>query len=515
MPTRARPPATPCAISSALETEWLGTKPRVRAAAASRLPAATTRPSRDRAGWQPAQSAYGRSGWQARPERYDPSARGSLAAAPSAAPSAADASCRQGVEQRAIGLVDDVRERAGQRVDEHEGSVLAHRKRVAPQPQGESERQRRRRERVQRLAREVGADPRHTEDECVDRLVEVDRAQLDRPQQRLRVGDRGRASERRGRDEGATLVAQDAPSKAAREERVEPSERRPRDVLERCGMVREAAEASGEAGVVEDEGDAEQLGPSGECGLDGERELPGRLAGSLHERAGSGRAADGRRVARGEQGARAAAHDRLRGGDRHHDVRLGERARDGGARAVLEVELDEARFGRVVDDDLPPELACLGRRQQLLELASRQASLEPSCDENRLPLVRHAERGELGDQRCEGARSRVEVRSRHGQRGRLDHDRHARPGSYDVGERRTVEREPQRVADGRLRVGHASGRARREENDGLVVDGHVHDPRAGEERDAAHVPQSTSASEAHDRVAASRGHVVRLAVRAP
>ena len=37
-PTRARPPATPCAISSALAIEWLGTKPSARAAIASRQP---------------------------------------------------------------------------------------------------------------------------------------------------------------------------------------------------------------------------------------------------------------------------------------------------------------------------------------------------------------------------------------------------------------------------------------------------------------------------------------------
>ena len=69
MPTRARRPATPCAISSALDTEWLGTNPSARAATASRLPATITRPSLESAGWQPAQSAYGSSGWHARPAR--------------------------------------------------------------------------------------------------------------------------------------------------------------------------------------------------------------------------------------------------------------------------------------------------------------------------------------------------------------------------------------------------------------------------------------------------------------
>ena len=64
---RALPPARPWAISSALESPWVGTKPSARAAWWSRQPATTTAPSRSSAGRQLSQSAYGRSGWQARP----------------------------------------------------------------------------------------------------------------------------------------------------------------------------------------------------------------------------------------------------------------------------------------------------------------------------------------------------------------------------------------------------------------------------------------------------------------
>ena len=49
----------PCAISSAVETLWLGTKSSVRAAPASRHPATITLPRRDTVARQAAHSANG------------------------------------------------------------------------------------------------------------------------------------------------------------------------------------------------------------------------------------------------------------------------------------------------------------------------------------------------------------------------------------------------------------------------------------------------------------------------
>ena len=155
-PTRARPPASPCAISSALAIEWLGTNPSARAATASRLPATTTRPRRASAGWQPAQSAYGRSGWQARPARYAESAR---------------SSCGRALLGRRELVGRRLRERA-RRAERYGSCVPCANERVSewtrisvpPSRTGKASRQRRRaspsaiagrRDRVQRLARQV------------------------------------------------------------------------------------------------------------------------------------------------------------------------------------------------------------------------------------------------------------------------------------------------------------------------------------------------------------------------
>ena len=180
-PTRARPPATPCAISSALAIEWLGTKP-----SAARRPRRGSRRRRRGRAAQSAGCAAGPVGVRKQRMARAAGAVGGERArrrgrARSAAASALGVGPLASASKTArYGSCVAVRERARERVDEDERAAVADREGVAPEPEREPERDRRRRDRVQRLARQVRPDPRHADDERVERLVEPSAAKLDR-----------------------------------------------------------------------------------------------------------------------------------------------------------------------------------------------------------------------------------------------------------------------------------------------------------------------------------------------
>ena len=220
--------------------------------------------------------------------------------------------------------------------------------------------------------------------------------------------------------------------------------------------------------------------------LERERQLPGGLAGGLHERVRAGRAKSRLRVARSEEGARPTMDDRLGGRHDHDEIGLHEGAIDARFGAVGERERDEIGIGGVVDDHAPAEVPCLRRRQQALELASPESTAETAGDEDRLPLARDAERRQLVEHGRERLGSRIDLRAGQRERSGLDHDGDATAFRHQFLERRARERKAQRIAHRRLDVDDARRRSGRVHDHVLVADRDVDDARAGEDRDAAH-----------------------------
>ena len=239
--------------------------------------------------------------------------------------------------------------------------------------------------------------------------------------------------------------------------------------------VRVVAEATRQAGMVERERDTDLRRLSRERLLERERQLPGGLAGGLHERFRAGCAKSRLRVAGSEEGARPTMDDRL--GGRHDDDEIGlhEGAIDARFGAVGERERDEIGIGGVVDDHAPAEVPCLRRRQQALELASPESTAETAGDEDRLPLASDAERRQLVEHGRERLGSRIDLRAGQRQRGGLDDDgdatalrqparRAARPRAESAAHRAPLPRRRRRAtaerADTRRRPRRRSGRGR-------------------------------------------------------
>ena len=309
MPTRAPLPATPCAMSSALDIEWLGTNPSARAATASRLPATMTRPSR-RERRLTARPVGERQPRVARASRAI-LLEGSRVRRGRALGVLEGATRAELVEEEAIRGLRPVRKRPRQRMHEDERPAPPHREGVAPLTQRMTERDAGGGDRVQRLARQVRADPRHADDESVERLVESDAAEPDRANHRFRMRHGRQARERGGGGERSVLIVENPAPHGSREQRVEPPKRRGRHVLERGGLVRVAAKASGEARMIEDEGHTEQAGSCRYSRLDGEGQLPGGLPRRLHERARGRGVPDRLGVTSCEERSRPAVNDAL------------------------------------------------------------------------------------------------------------------------------------------------------------------------------------------------------------
>ena len=147
---------------------------------------------------------------------------------------------------------------------------------------------------------------------------------------------------------------------------------------------------------------------------------------------------------------------------------------------------DEIGSRRVVDDDTTAKCACLGRGQEPLELLPSTSSCETARDEQCDVVVRDAEPLELVENGCERNRTRIDLRAREWERGRLDDDADPSSPSHDLVERSAGERIRERLAHGSCHVDH-SGRWRWRTQDHVVrADRDGDDPRAREERDAGH-----------------------------
>ena len=258
------------------------------------------------------------------------------------------------------------------------------RERAPPEAQSEPERRIGGRQRVDGLMLGVGRPPRDGHDDRVHRLVEPRRTKLGAAQQRLGVGDGGRAGEHPG---GGDLVCEAVEERAARRagEHVQhAAERRTGEPLRRGHVVRVAAVPAGQARVVELKRDTEHRNVASEAALDRERELPAGCTRGLEQ--GVRRCASCRRGVTGahERG-RSSVQDGLGGRDDHDEIGLEKlRARSGpllpGLRAARASRPCSRARRRTV------ELPGLRRRQERLEARPPGPPLEASGEEERLAV---------------------------------------------------------------------------------------------------------------------------------
>ena len=117
----------------------------------------------------------------------------------------------------------------------------------------------------------------------------------------------------------------------------------------------------------------------------------------------------------------------------------------------------------------------------------RELSRETACHEDCLPVARDAESRELAEHGRKCLRPRIELCSRDRERRGLDDDGDAAAFRDDVRQRASVEREAQRVADGRCHIDDVGRRRWWSEDDVAVCERDVDDARAGQERNTAHV----------------------------
>jgi hypothetical protein len=149
-------------------------------------------------------------------------------------------------------------------------------------------------------------------------------------------------------------------------------------------------------------------------------------------------------------------------------------------------ERDEVGGLGVVDGDAAAERPSLWRRQEALELALPETPTESTCDEDRLLLVvdpRLLERCEDGGQSIP---PRVERSAGERKRGRLDDDRRPPSPRRERAQRRSGERESQRIAHRRPGVDDARRRRRWADDDVVAADRTDDDARSGKERDTPH-----------------------------
>jgi hypothetical protein len=132
------------------------------------------------------------------------------------------------------------------------------------------------------------------------------------------------------------------------------------------------------------------------------------------------------------------------------------------------------------------ERARPGRGEEPFELAPPGTALQSASDEELHVLVGNSEAVQFGEHGGKRGRPWIELGLRDRQRGRLDHDRHPATAPNDAVERFARERERQRVANGGSRVDHAPRRGRWPQDDVPVPERDADDPRARDERHAAH-----------------------------
>jgi hypothetical protein len=121
-------------------------------------------------------------------------------------------------------------------------------------------------------------------------------------------------------------------------------------------------------------------------------------------------------------------------------------------------------------------LARLRCGQQPLELTLPETAREATGDENCLPLVRHAELGEVAEYGRERLLSRVDLCSRDRERRRLHHDRRTSTRERRTRQWLASERKAERVPNRPRDVDDGRGRRRWSEDHVLVADRDVDDP---------------------------------------
>ena len=141
---------------------------------------------------------------------------------------------------------------------------------------------------------------------------------------------------------------------------------------------------------------------------------------------------------------------------------------------------------RVVHLDRAAEVARAGGAQNGLELAASGAALEPSGDQDRVPLGGHPEPLELVDHGGDRLLARIDRSAGKGQRAGLDDDRDPAAAGGEIGERRAGERVAERLADRGGDVAQRIERRRGHQQQRVVVHRDERHPGAGEERNARH-----------------------------
>jgi hypothetical protein len=139
---------------------------------------------------------------------------------------------------------------------------------------------------------------------------------------------------------------------------------------------------------------------------------------------------------------------RLRGGEDDDGVGLDESRADAEGNLALESQRDEIRPLRIVDFHTSREAPRQLRQDEMLEVLVSGTPSETARDEDGLPLQRNAGALELRDDGRERLLPRVSQSARDGQRHGLDDDRHACSRRQEPLQRRSSEREAQRLLNG-------------------------------------------------------------------
>ena len=274
---------------------------------------------------------------------------------------------------------------------------------------------------------------RDSEAECVERLVEHCRPQLDGPEQRLGVDDRRTPGQSRGRAEPGRQRPDHAYPKGPRQRPEETHERRARQALERRVLVRVAVSGLGDTDVVDGERQPDERHPPRQLAFERERELPAGRAARLEQRHGV-RPAKRLSPPRCQQDARPSVKHRLRRRDDDDRVRLDQLARRAQRYLSGRAQVDEVSLD-VVDDHPTTEATGEPGGDQRLEIAPPGLPLQTARDDDRQPVVVNAEQAELLHRRRERLPAGIDRRAGKGQGRQLDDDRRPAAARNDVAKR--------------------------------------------------------------------------------
>ncbi len=180
---------------------------------------------------------------------------------------------------------------------------------------------------------------------------------------------------------------------AARERRQETKaarERRADETLRDAAIMGEAPQRAAEAGMVENEGDAEQRHALPDRPLEHDAQVPAARAGRLEQRLRAG-LPQGGGASSGEQRRRASVQNGLRRRQRDDEAGLQQQRIHLEGNALDAPDLDQSRILDVVHLDAPVEATRQLGCAEPLALAPPGFPLEPAGDEERLPLGRNPE----------------------------------------------------------------------------------------------------------------------------